>query len=59
MRVRPKKGVELGVSRQCDLPDRVIIDSPPTVDSEIPHVDSRCDTVQALVNSPERLQKLR
>ena len=37
---------------------RVSIDLPQTVDSELPHVDSRCATVQALVNSPERLQKL-
>ena len=51
--VRLEKGVEFGVARQCDLPDQVSIDLPQTVDSELPHVESRCATVQALVNSPE------
>ena len=55
MPVRLEKGVELGVARECDLPDQVTI---ATVDSELPQVDSRCATVQALVNSPERLHKL-
>ena len=58
--VRLEGGVQLGVVRQCDLhvPDQVIIDVPETVDSELPPVDSRCASVIALVNNPDRLQQL-
>ena len=55
MPVRLERRVELGVARECDLRDQVTIVKPRT---ELPQVDSRCATVQALVNSPERLQKL-
>ena len=58
MPVRLERGAELGVARQCNLPDQVNIDVPQTVDSELPHDHSRCATVKALVNSPERLEKL-
>ena len=56
--VRLEKGAELGVARQCNLPDQVNIDVFQTVDSELPHDHSRCATVKALVNSPEHLEKL-
>ena len=51
-------GSELGVARACDLPDQVSLDISQTVDSELPHDHSRCASVKALVNSPERLQRL-
>lgn len=57
MPVRLEKGVELGVARQCDLPDQVNVDVPQTVDSELPQEHSRCATVKALVNSSGRLEK--
>ena len=55
MPVRLERRVELGVARECDLRDQVTIVKPRI---ELLQVDSRCATVQALVNSPERLQKL-
>ena len=53
-----EEGSELGVARACDLPDQVSLDISQTVDSELPHDHSRCASVKALVNSPERLQRL-
>ena len=53
-----EEGSELGVARACDLPDQVSFDMSQTVDSELPHDHSRCASVKALVNSPERLQRL-
>lgn len=53
---RLEKGVDLEWL-DSHLPNQVTIDSPQTVDLEIPHVGSRCASVQASVNLPERLQK--
>ena len=53
-----EEGSKLGVARECDLPDQVSIDMSQTVDSELPHDHSLCAFVKALVNLPERLQRL-
>ena len=54
--VKVKKGMQLGVVRPCDLPNsEKVVDASEKVETPS---DSRCATVKAVSNTPERFQQL-
>ena len=54
--IKLKKGMQLGVVRPCDIPDaEEVVDTSESVEASI---ESRCATVKALNNTPERFQRL-